>query len=231
MSKELQDYKDAVWQFLIEHSDITDGGSLFVKFHTSGRKNFENRVKAREVYGYQRQDTRLNMSPKEKEELYLTLSYLKLTGKKVKREKWKATREERQEVMAQVKAQNDRNRILLKFPKSTRPFINSLLTLYATARTTMIQYRQVGARRRGSSSVNQTERGRETTASLDGSRGYYLISQREKGMTRVTHNHSTHGSSPCSATWLKQKQKHRPKQNNTLVLIRDVLKCAKQEQD
>jgi len=54
--EETQKYKDVVWDFLLEHSDILDSGSVFVKFHTSGRKNFENRVYARYKYGYHRED-------------------------------------------------------------------------------------------------------------------------------------------------------------------------------
>jgi len=38
------------------YSDILDSGSVFVKFHTSGRKNFENRVYSRYKYGYHRED-------------------------------------------------------------------------------------------------------------------------------------------------------------------------------
>lgn len=55
---ELESYKDAVWDFLLEHCDITDGGALFIKFHTDGRANFERRVKARWKYGYHREDVR-----------------------------------------------------------------------------------------------------------------------------------------------------------------------------
>ena len=37
----------AAWDFILEHSDITKGGALFVKFHTSHRSDFERRLKAR----------------------------------------------------------------------------------------------------------------------------------------------------------------------------------------
>lgn len=146
-SPELQAYKDAVWQFLIEHSDITDGGSLFVKFHTSGRRNFENRIKGRAVYGYERKDTRLNMTPKEKEELHLNLTKIKNDTKKTKREKWKASEEEKRRVFEEVKRRNDT--ALMQHMRSQptprkKTLINRLLTAYATARRKVIQLFKVG---------------------------------------------------------------------------------------
>lgn len=56
MNEDIQKYKDAVWDFLMEHSDILESGAVFVKFHTSGRRNFENRVIGRLKYGYHRGD-------------------------------------------------------------------------------------------------------------------------------------------------------------------------------
>lgn len=53
--KELQRYKDAVWSYVLEHSDLTPEGKFFVKFHTSGRPNFEDHVFAR-MGGYHRGD-------------------------------------------------------------------------------------------------------------------------------------------------------------------------------
>ena len=67
MNDELKTYKQAVWDFILEHCDITDEGSHFVKFHIKNRRNFENRVKARWKYDYHRKDTRMNMTNDEKE--------------------------------------------------------------------------------------------------------------------------------------------------------------------
>src|SRR5262245_51125820 len=53
----LDSYKTAVWDYLLEHSDITPGGSLFVKFHTDNRASFERRIAAR-MRGYHREDPR-----------------------------------------------------------------------------------------------------------------------------------------------------------------------------
>lgn len=54
-NKVLQGYKDAVWSYILEHSDMTTDGKFFVKFHTSGRPNFEDHVFAR-MGGYHRGD-------------------------------------------------------------------------------------------------------------------------------------------------------------------------------
>lgn len=54
----LSEYRDAVWAFLLEHSDITEEGKIFVKFHGDSRRNIENRIKARYKYEYHREDQR-----------------------------------------------------------------------------------------------------------------------------------------------------------------------------
>lgn len=54
----LQAYKDAVWDFLVEHSDILPSGAYFFKFHASDRRNVENRIQGRLKYGYHREDTK-----------------------------------------------------------------------------------------------------------------------------------------------------------------------------
>lgn len=59
----LSEYRDAVWAFLLEHSDIAPNGKIFVKFHADSRKNIENRIKARYKYEYHREDRR----PEQKE--------------------------------------------------------------------------------------------------------------------------------------------------------------------
>lgn len=52
----LESYQDAVWSYLLEHCDIAQGGTLFVKFHTRGRTEFESHVGARWKHGYHRGD-------------------------------------------------------------------------------------------------------------------------------------------------------------------------------
>lgn len=54
----LSEYRDAVWAFLLEHSDIDASGKIFVKFHADSRKNIENRIKARYKYEYHREEAR-----------------------------------------------------------------------------------------------------------------------------------------------------------------------------
>lgn len=56
---DIQGYKDAVWDFLMEHSDLTERGSIFVKFHIGDRRNFENRVLSRWRFNYHREDPRI----------------------------------------------------------------------------------------------------------------------------------------------------------------------------
>ena len=59
----LSEYRDAVWAFLLEHSDIAPNGKIFVKFHADSRRNIENRIKARYKYEYHREERR----PEQKE--------------------------------------------------------------------------------------------------------------------------------------------------------------------
>jgi hypothetical protein len=55
-TSDIMGYQEAVWDYLMEHCDITPGGSFFIKFHTDGRSNFEKHVKARWKYNYHRED-------------------------------------------------------------------------------------------------------------------------------------------------------------------------------
>jgi hypothetical protein len=65
---ELAVYKEAVWDYLLDHSDILEEGVMFVKFHTASREEFESHVKAR-AKGYHRNN------PVEKEKLLLSKKY------------------------------------------------------------------------------------------------------------------------------------------------------------
>jgi len=53
---DIKGYQQAVWDFLLEHSEITESGKVFIKFHTDGQRNFENRVLSRWKYNYHRED-------------------------------------------------------------------------------------------------------------------------------------------------------------------------------
>jgi hypothetical protein len=134
----LEEWKQAVWDYLLEHSDITNGGSLFVKFHTDSRYKFENRIIAR-VQGYHRKDKRLGVDTREKEILHEELSKRRITTKKKKRKRWEATREERRQIMKEVEYRNNLLRYARKFPKPLRPLVHRLLEKYATARSKMLQ--------------------------------------------------------------------------------------------
>lgn len=104
-NKNTQKYKDAVWEFLLEHCDITQGGSYFVKFHTSSRANFEKRVYAREKYGYHRED----VVAKQQKALNQKQSFE--TKKEEKKLKWERLKKESQERQKIIK----RNLTLLKW--------------------------------------------------------------------------------------------------------------------
>lgn len=49
-TNQLDSYKDAVWSYILEHSDLEDSGALFVKFHTDDRATFERRINALSRY-------------------------------------------------------------------------------------------------------------------------------------------------------------------------------------
>lgn len=93
-SDELQSYKDAIWDYILEHSDITDGGSYFVKFHTTDRRNFENRILARWKYGYHRTDDRLKLDIRAKEKHATALRQAHLSRKESKQRKYILSRDE-----------------------------------------------------------------------------------------------------------------------------------------
>lgn len=152
----LQEYKDAVWQYVLEHSDVNHHGALFVKFHTDGRSTFEKRIKAR-LRGYSRRDSRLNCSTEEKEELHQTLRTQYVTKKKAKRERWEADRAEKRRVLEAVKRHNERMHYLTRYPRPLRPLVNRWLNFYATARITVLQFKQGVSRLLRSSSDRHRE--------------------------------------------------------------------------
>lgn len=135
----LEEWKQAVWDYLLEHSDIADGGTLFVKFHTPTKAAFERRIKAR-VNGYHRRDTRLNMDTREKEQLHLERTKVRLKTKKTKREQWKADQEERKRLLKQVAEQNRINAVVRRYPKPIQPVVHRCILIHATARTKVLLY-------------------------------------------------------------------------------------------
>lgn len=107
---DLEEYKAAVWQFILEHCDVTEKGSYFVKFHCSSRRNFENRLKGRYRHNYSRIDDRTGETPQEKEQRATTLRQKHLDTKRKKKEVWQASAAERREVFARI----ERERVLRK---------------------------------------------------------------------------------------------------------------------
>lgn len=104
---EIQAYKDAVWDFMLEHSDILEGGGIFIKFHADGRGNFEKRIRARLKYDYHRIDIRTGESPKEKEARAEAQREARISEKKAKRDEYILSREKRLAAMAELKRENE----------------------------------------------------------------------------------------------------------------------------
>lgn len=86
---DIQGYQDAVWDFLLEHSDVTESGKLFIKFHTDDRRNFENRIFARWKYNYHREDVEAKAAKLEIAKITHAIT------KREKKEKYKADKKAR----------------------------------------------------------------------------------------------------------------------------------------
>lgn len=110
---DIEGYKTAVWDFLLEHSEITDRGSVFIKFHTDGKKNFENRVLSRWKYNYHREDVQA------KSHLQVEKKKTHIDTKTAKKAKWKAEKKAR---IAKLKRKNIFNSILFLLIK---PFLKN----------------------------------------------------------------------------------------------------------
>lgn len=99
-TKEILSYQDALWDFMLEHSDLLPSGAMFIKFHIDDRHNFENRILSRWKYNYHRLDVNAKEAHrKQRRDLYMDT-------KRAKREKWKANKEERRRILLQVKRKN-----------------------------------------------------------------------------------------------------------------------------
>ena len=107
-NEELETYQDAVWDFLLEHCDITRGGALFIKFHTDGRKDFERRIRARWKYNYHREDVRA------KEARHLETQTAFKEQKAAKKQRYILSREATRKALAKIKKVNDRRRRIEK---------------------------------------------------------------------------------------------------------------------
>lgn len=105
---DIQSYKNAVWDYLLEHCDITENGALFIKFHTSSRVNFEKHVRARLVYNYHRED------PRKKEAAHIEKRTVFETEKQKKKQRYKddkvKRREEQEKIAKELKRTKAHNR-------------------------------------------------------------------------------------------------------------------------
>lgn len=78
----LEKWKQAWWDYILEHSEIDRGGTIFIKFHTGGRWQLEGHIEAR-MKGYHRED------PRVKEKLHEVKKLNHIISKKVKRDEYK----------------------------------------------------------------------------------------------------------------------------------------------
>lgn len=85
----IETWKDALWDFVLEHCELERNGAIFVKFHTSGRRDLEKRIRARWKYGYHREDVRA------KEARHEVRQQVHEEVKRFKHERWKKEKQRR----------------------------------------------------------------------------------------------------------------------------------------
>ena len=108
--EKLKSYQDAVWDYILEHCDITERGSYFVKFHTDSRATFEKHIRARWKHGYHRKDERMNLTHKQKELDATARKKAHESRKEVKKRKHKdrvLSHREQQKAFAELKRQRE----------------------------------------------------------------------------------------------------------------------------
>lgn len=121
---ELEIYRQAVWDFMLEHCDVTERGSYFIKFHIDGRSNFENRIKGRWKYDYHRVDARTGFDNAAKEADATKRKTMHQDLKKMKREQYILSRQKQKAALAALKLEQEK----LAFDKL--PWYQKLLTKY-----------------------------------------------------------------------------------------------------
>lgn len=104
---DIQQYKDAVWDFLLEHCDVLPSGSLFFKFHAKGRMDIEKRIYARQK-GYHREDVKAKCEDHEvKREVFVEKKETKKINYLKDKEERRAKQKKIKETLEQVKKLND----------------------------------------------------------------------------------------------------------------------------
>lgn len=98
--EKLEAWKNAVWEYLLEHSDMMESGALFVKFHTDDRDTFEDHVYARLKHKYHRTDVGARNAE------HLLLREADRAKKAAEEKYWQASEEERKRVFAELKQAN-----------------------------------------------------------------------------------------------------------------------------
>lgn len=117
---DLETYQQAVWDFLLEHCDLTERGSFFVKFHTSGRFDFEKRIRARYKYGYHRVDERNGFDIRQKERDADLRRKAHLDAKAVKQRRRMLSLEEQRKAHEAMRLEKEKQERLERMPKLLR---------------------------------------------------------------------------------------------------------------
>ena len=110
-TKDINGYKAAVWDFLLEHSEITHSGNIFIKFHCDGKRNFENRVLGRWKHNYHREDVQSKAQKIEDQKL------LHKQEQKEKKAKYKAEKRARIEAHKKKNKQGILKKIITKLKR------------------------------------------------------------------------------------------------------------------
>lgn len=119
-NEEMKKYKNALWDFMLEHSRILRSGTMRVIFDTPNRRNFEKRVNARLLYNYHREDTVA------KQDLIDTIQTDWDTKKQIRREKYQNDKKMRREKLGQISEELKKVAVYNSLPRWKRFFIRFL---------------------------------------------------------------------------------------------------------
>lgn len=119
-TEEIKKYKNALWDFMLEHSRILRSGTMRIIFDTPNRRNFEKRVNARLLYNYHREDTVV------KQDLINSIQTDWTTKKQARREKYKNDKKNRREMLEEINKAIKKVEEFNALPKWKRFFIRFL---------------------------------------------------------------------------------------------------------
>lgn len=120
--RNMREYKDGVWSYLLEHCRVLKSGKMRVIFDIDTQDNFEKRVWVRYKHIYHRED------PYKKQKLITHKREAFIEKKQTKKEKYKKEKEERRLKQNEIKSaieKADRFNKMSPFQK----FISNLFNL------------------------------------------------------------------------------------------------------